>query len=350
MPSLALDPALLAIPTVSANEEQIAGAIGTLTTIAEKLRSGSDCNFFLLSEASGYLAAADLFPVPFSISKMLADFNLTHVYTAEDIRRAVIDVLQRVNRLEELSSIEFMIPTSFTSSPDVVGSRTGSLREALELTLLHIAFSTRTRHASLAQALIADNLVRREISIIADVEDIDPALQPGHVTTMAQFKASVWSSSSVETFLAELAPEIIWQHAIGDAQLALAIKIAAREIRRVSGCSDPDRKCDRFSIGAHFFDSLKRWGASADGKLASSTLESCARVVARMPKSEINRFFRPSGQRNKTEDITRSSDRAEAWRTHVSKDHEAIRLMFWRKSDGSIEFANIGAKSELEIL
>lgn len=46
---------------------------------------------------------------------------------------------------------------------------------------------------------------------------------------------------------------------------------------------------------------------------------------------------------------SRTSDKAEAFRVHVSKDHEAFRLMYWARPDGSTEFANIGIKQELLI-
>jgi hypothetical protein len=45
----------------------------------------------------------------------------------------------------------------------------------------------------------------------------------------------------------------------------------------------------------------------------------------------------------------RSGDKAEAFRVHLSKDHEAFRLMYWARPDGSTEFANIGVKQELLI-
>jgi hypothetical protein len=42
-------------------------------------------------------------------------------------------------------------------------------------------------------------------------------------------------------------------------------------------------------------------------------------------------------------------DEAEAFGVHLSKDHEAFRLMYWARPDGSTEFANIGVKQDLSI-
>ena len=49
--------------------------------------------------------------------------------------------------------------------------------------------------------------------------------------------------------------------------------------------------------------------------------------------------------------LTRQSMRKESsrWRTHVTSHHEGLRLLFWRRLDGTVEFANLGAKNDLEI-
>ena len=38
-----------------------------------------------------------------------------------------------------------------------------------------------------------------------------------------------------------------------------------------------------------------------------------------------------------------------AFRTHINKSNEALRLMFWKLNDGRLEFANVGPKGEEEI-
>ena len=77
------------------------------------------------------------------------------------------------------------------------------------------------------------------------------------------------------------------------------------------------------------------------------------RVLASLlvcPRMTLKNSFEGTGAKDKVENVVRPEDQAEAWRAHVSKAHLAMRLMFWRKADGAIEFANVGAKSELEIL
>jgi hypothetical protein len=125
------------------------------------------------------------------------------------------------------------------------------------------------------------------------------------------------------------------------------VKLSAIRARKQMGCSDPSANCDVFAIGKRFPESLARWQAWGDGKYASSTLETCAHLVGRLPNIKIARMFQYKGRRR--EDITRQEDGATAWRTHISKGNEALRLMFWRRTNGSIELANVGGKFELEI-
>lgn len=101
-----------------------------------------------------------------------------------------------------------------------------------------------------------------------------------------------------------------------------------------------------FAIGSGFVASLQLWGANARRDYAMVTVESCARIVLGIPKNSIDEF-KESAERN-AQQRTRD-DGALAFRTHLTKKGVGLRLMFWRHTDGTIEFANIGGKGELEI-
>jgi hypothetical protein len=351
-PSLALDPALLAIPAISVTEEQIATALHTLTLIAGKLREARrSCEFFLLQDVSTYLAAAGLYPSTMSISKLLTDMRLTQVYTTEDIRRSVNDILSRILPLEELSGVKFLIPSSFTSSPDIRGERTGDMLEALELTVTHVALAAQSRHQNVVQILIANSLINRTVRISADIDDIDPPLPRtggSSLSKISNFTASLCTAASVDDFISQLEPEILWSFAENEAEIYFAIECLAYRLRQESGCHSPRDNCARFKLGSEFLTSLHSWQAISDGRYARPTLETCARLVAQFPKNKSERFFRMTSS-GKNAEVVRETDKAAAWRTHISKEHEAMRLMYWQNAEGLIEFANIGPKSELKI-
>ena len=73
------------------------------------------------------------------------------------------------------------------------------------------------------------------------------------------------------------------------------------------------------------------------------------------PKSMASPFrVRPASKRGKWQPAERH-DGARGFRTHITKSHEALRLMYWEPKPlvGSygpiVEFANIGPKHELVI-
>jgi hypothetical protein len=348
-PSLVLEPANLAVSAVANSEDQIAVGLKNLTEIARRLRVKSNLRFYMLEDASNLLASEGLFPVASSISELLDRFALRHVYSAEDIRRSINDILSRAERLENLSRVDFFVPTKFTSVPDVLVGRAGALREGLELTLLHVGLTQKLgSFRSLLASLIAGNSLRQSVEIVADLDDIDP---PGSSKDrmIIGLNASILAEPTVSSFVDNLSPDDLWLHAEDTEQIVQAIKLRARELRHASGCHDPEANCRRFRIGEQFHVSLNACQAASDGRHAGTTLETCARIVANMPKNEITRFFRPTGGR-KNEDVTRASDGATAWRTHVGKDHEALRLMYWVLADESVELANVGPKNDLVIL
>jgi hypothetical protein len=100
-------------------------------------------------------------------------------------------------------------------------------------------------------------------------------------------------------------------------------------------------------MGSRFIESFIEWDGLGNGAYSNSVLETCARIVAGSPKNEV-REMRSRSPGGRERPIVRS-DGAKAFRTHVSKSGEAIRLMYWQANDGSVEFANIGPKRELEI-
>lgn len=62
----------------------------------------------------------------------------------------------------------------------------------------------------------------------------------------------------------------------------------------------------------------------------------CARLIMGQPKNRAVAFRVPRRKR----------DGAIPFRTHITKRHEALRLMFWQATNGVVELANIGGKSE----
>ena len=124
----------------------------------------------------------------------------------------------------------------------------------------------------------------------------------------------------------------------------LELAIALEEVRNSNRLGQPLLRLPKASltVGSHFLESANKNQAGPASKYGHLVLETCARLAIGQPKGRVSNFTRAGGA------VRRPSDGAIAKRTHLSKSHEALRLMFWETDDG-LEFANVGPKNELEI-
>lgn len=343
--SLVLEPAVLAMPALANDEQSITQSIATIIQLSEALRA-SEFNICLLSEAESLLAQANLYPVSNSIRQSLANSGLSHVYTVEDIRRSLHSILQQSHRLEEISGIEFLIPADMQTVPDVLANREPFvLRESLEITLAHASLMTEQYGRSNVQALLADQHVRQDIELRANISDIytpidGPSERPN-------FCCLVALSDSPASFLDQLDGDALWSIADSESEIFAAVCIKARSLRRSTGCPSPKQNCEGFSIGKRFVPSMKACQCGPNEKYGFATFETLARVVAKSPLEAPKRLYQLSSTGHRI-DVVRE-DGAIAWRLHVTKSGEGIRLMFWRRRDTSLEFANVGTKADVSI-
>lgn len=134
-----------------------------------------------------------------------------------------------------------------------------------------------------------------------------------------------------------LSYEAIWKGANNSEELELAIFLLASEIEKVSNCG-----LKSFRVGTEFLNCLRDMGAVGNGPNSSSVLQKCAMSVLKTSSLQPSPFT-TSSKANASVRM-RDRDKAIAWRLHVTKDHEALRLMYWELPDGEIEFATLEQK------
>jgi hypothetical protein len=343
--SLVLEPAVLAIPALSKDENLIAKSIETIIQLSDALR-GTDFNICLLSDAARYLAEADLYPVADSIRESLANCGLSHVYTTEDIRRSIQNILQRATHLESVSGVEFLIPESMEATPNIFSTRVPPvIKESLEITLAHVALITQLIGNSNAKILLAESCPNNEIQLSGKITNIAPNFRGQD--KLENLFCSISLTDSVISFSGSLSGDELWPIAENEAEISVAISLKARAIRRESGCPNPKANCEKFAIGRSFWVTMHECQSTPSQRYGLATFESLARLVAKSPTELPKKLFKLSDTGRRI-DVIRN-DRASGWRLHVTKSGEGIRLMFWRLIDESIEFANVGPKNYVDI-
>lgn len=147
--------------------------------------------------------------------------------------------------------------------------------------------------------------------------------------------------STAASLLRQIDEYEVWSAGADEDALSLAINVMAEK-----AFSIPLGNL-KFSFGPNFYDTAAACGG-IDGNLKSVLMNKILNILCAPESVEISVFRNTkdasSGPR------TRPSDNAVAHRVHLTKKHEAFRLMFWKYKNGHIEFANVGPKFEERIL
>lgn len=352
-PILAIDPAVCAIPAIAQTRDDVEGAIKQIGKLSKDIRECGWCTIGTLSDAATILASAGYFPISTGIRKMLEDYNLSSVYSAEEIRKSVNGILERAVHLEQVSGVDFFIPTEVDIHPSADDAAfPPELKEALSLLLGHLGVAHTVGgvpQSMLGVSTISSKWNKSKIEFKGKLEDINP-LHHDNREGKAHIEIEVSVCRSADELRYHLDEGDVWRSAKNESSIKLAIELAAQNMVRTCGLNNSSLAPERFSIGPHFIKSLSNWEASGDGRYSSCVFETCVRIVIGQPKYAVNEMLANTGSKGKAQvHKCRTSDGAGAFRTHVSKDHEAIRLMYWKRNDGHIEFANVGAKHDLEI-
>lgn len=348
LPAVAICPSLCAIPTIVSSRSEVIELVTSISRLSERVRLSNDVMFFGMDDVAEILAASGLFPVSQGIARLLAESGLEHVYTVNDVRRAINTLIERPRPISSLSLTTFLIPTGISIVPEPV-AEPSSLLDAFALLLSHIAiaFERNGCVGELSAIVTAIPPVSPTVDFKAKLELIDPPLKKENNSCQTLDVAiEVKRITDVPQLLGSLDPTTLWQTASEPVEFQLAIRLLSERLAIETGTDLASYR--EFRLGPHFISSLLQWHGSGTNFYSANVLETCARIIANVPKNDLNEMTSKSITGKDKPKVR--GDGAKAFRTHISKGGEAIRLMYWLLRDGSIEFANIGSKGELEIM
>lgn len=348
-----IDPYLLCLPNPCDSVDQLEEFIQAIVGWRGFLDRADTC--VLLSDSVRIALNDDgEFPHRHRLAELIDKFGCDFA-DANTVSKLANSILERTPALEDHYEINAVLfdEDSFECVPMAILNRLKkNCRSAFKDDLLVAGIKDKERtsdnlesHLIVASGGEIDNPSPDNIAIKADIHDI------GMVTKDAApiFKMPISISQSIpiifshEQLIKSLDLWTIWDGASDEEAVRLCIESCVNNLVS-SGVSD-DAICN-FVIGSDFVSSLHKWNAASRHDYAMVTIESCVRIVLGIPKNPINEFRESAEgtakQRNR-------DDGALAFRTHLTKKGVGLRLMFWRHTDGTIEFANIGGKDELEI-
>lgn len=348
-----IDPFLLCLPNPCNSLNQLEDFIAAIAGWRGFLDRADTC--VLLSDSARIaLNTDDEFPHRHRLTELIDKFECTFA-DANTISKVANAILERTPALEDYFGINAILieENSFELAPAVILDRLKTnCRSAFRDDLLiagikdnECVIDSIESRLMIASGRMAENPLPTIISVKADIHDIDIASKDSDRKSVLpiSLSQSIPVAFSHEQLIDSLDLWAIWDEASSVEAIRLCVESCVKNL--ISSGADADWRRN-FLIGNGFVASLKAWGADARRDYAMVTVESCARIVLGIPKNPINEFKESADGNAKQR--TRE-DGALAFRTHLTKKGVGLRLMFWRRTDGTIEFANIGGKGELEI-
>jgi hypothetical protein len=351
-PDIVVDPYLVCLPHNCESLEQLEAFVENLLGWADLLNRG-DVNVHFPSACVDGLVEAGQYPYGHELKRMTSRFGATHL--SEDlVCRVAQRVLDRTPTLEARCSINIVVfeEESYRVEPEVYITR---LAEQIGWGLKHgLAVMACYQHhngsrtgflLASAKSEPSEAFKDDEVRVSARVEEID---SPGDADDWAkvlpaQIEESLPVAFSRDSILEQLGCLRLWGDAESEQNALDAISSRVTELL-ATGTGSRER-IKEYRLGANFLASARANAFAARSDLAGNLIDSCARIVIDVPRHEV-KPFRVS--ENSGDQLVRT-DGARAWRTHLTKAGPGFRLMLWTLQDGSIEFANVGSKKELEI-
>ncbi|WP_129350673.1 hypothetical protein [Solidesulfovibrio carbinolicus] len=350
-----IDPFLLCLPNPCDSLDRLEDFIAALVGWRGFIDRPDTC--VLMSDAARVALNDDgEYPHRHRLLELIDKFECTFA-DANTISKVANSILDRTPALEEHYGIDAILfdENSHEIVPALMLDRLkpkcrSAFRDDLLITGLKIdeGISART----IASVLVASggwrgNPIPEDIAVKANVYDVGLLTTDVSLKTVPPFSLlqNIPVAFSHEQLIKSLDLWSIWDGASSESAVRLSIETCIKNL--ISSGTSRDGAMD-FEIGSGFVHSLHTWGANSRHDYAMVIIESCARIVLGMPKNSINEF-RESAKATAKQRI-RVDDGALAFRTHLTKKGVGLRLMFWRLAGGTIEFANIGAKGDLEIL
>lgn len=334
LPFVIVDPSVLWVSDENDTEEQFSLALEHSMGWLQR-PSSHGLQVFVHQRGIERLAELGLIPIEPFLRGVLSRFNLEGVVSAAELSGMINRAIATGDSIEDFLNVKDALFSNIDIHPDIFSVISNEELRALSRDTL--AITSLNQHQSNRGYIYA--FPRQAVSA-ASVKTTIAATIPDSIFDHEDTLENIIIVDGVSSIDKNLNALDIWVNSTKDTELAIAMRVLANELCEKSTIPL------QFRIGSNFLLSIQKNGG-LNGPHAQQILTKCAQVLAHTPNLEIGDF-------RTTEDTTssirtRQIDGAQAKRIHLSKSHEAMRLLLWQCPDGVIEFANIGPKKELWI-
>ena len=323
------------------NGEDLERRILLLSSARRLITSNTVVSILMSEETNVDLVRCDYYPYHNRIEELLRHLGLDTVYSANDVRVIVQEVIGRSESLEEYIGLTVALyENDIVISPDCTQWYSdGRLFDVFVQALGTIATGI-VVNASMGNTIRLSCPPSNWCSCVQFSGTLH-ATEPD-IGFQGKISEKVLLSDEYRTFIESLDGLTLWRSAEDAEGLVFSLFVGAVKRQAEAGSLENLTDLQEFTIGSEFAGSLARNQAMGSGRFSGALYERALSVVCGNKGKEMWRKG-PNGRNQ-----IRREDHAFAWRSHVTSRHEALRLMYW-KSGEKVELANVGVKNELII-
>lgn len=351
---LILDPAILCLPNPCSSGEQLEAFVESLLGWSGLFNQKGAV--VLISDATRIALHDDgEYPHRHRLAVLLKEHEI-QIADEETIAKLTDGLLKRMPSFEEYFEIDAILFDEHTTdiSPDFFRDRLkAKCKYALTEILVVIAIAElfRPTGSSTSPGLISainekeQTLSPSEVIIESELHDI--SFQNDSVNSLKELPYKVDARIPVyfshTDYMNRLGICTVWNNAADNESAIAAINLCIENLLYTCALQNKPKS---YELGPHFLKSVRDWGVATRSDYSMVLIETISRIILGIPKSQLNEF---RINKKSTAEQRSREDGAKAFRTHLTKKGAGLRLMFWEKANGAIEFANVGDKDELHI-
>lgn len=325
------------IAAASCNPDQLDNVVTNLSEISSSIEVMN--NIYLLEEDLLLkLIERQKYPSEGHFAKNIKDAD-DCVYSAKDVVRIVNNILDHSRQFDYMSNSVFDLVNQ-TLAPNFLPQNTRSteLFTLLEGVSLHNEFSSSPAISVLHQCSVNNFKTTIFSATVTDTSESHDRTLPYSFQRVAKL------DSDYKSFLIEITiSEIAGWNLDPEFKIRLAIYIESLKELKVRNESWDEIGFKDIVLSPSFVRSLEMNSSWFGQPFFNVSLGVLAKLFARSPNLTIDYFFESEGN------VARTHGEYTAYRVHITKSNQALRLLFWKNNSGKIVLANVGPKQELQI-
>lgn len=337
LPSIVVDPSTLWLVSADDTLEVAEDAIGRAMEWMKPNTTGP-LQLFLSRRSVDALATANAFPAEPRFTDILKTLGLDGVISPKALATTVSRFLSGNRWIEDRVGLQDILYDVKKIAPDPTSVIADPQLQSLSVDALGLsAICASENNLQPLYAFPRQSAAGLNVLVETSIDIADFGEAEARTAQAVNRDVTVLGHPSYWAF--GLSASDIWRHSENAEELEVAIWLCAQQLNEQSGCG-----LKKFRVGTSLFDCLAAKGATGDGPYALSVLQKCAQTVLNQSSLQPNPFYTSAKANASVRERTR--DKAKAWRLHVTKSHQALRLMYWELPCGQIEFATLDEKAE----